>query len=118
MTEQGREAQLTHQRLGKLIERIRQDRHLKALAQPVDELDSAVQRLERGDHFLDIGEFQAMLVEDPQALLHQHVVVGNVPGGGPEGFDPGFFGERDPDFRDQHTFQIQTGNFHKTPHLY
>src|SRR5471030_1606806 len=55
-----------------------------------------------------------MLVEDPQALLHQHIVIGNIAGGSPEGFDTGFFSEGDPDFRDQHTFKIQTGNFHKT----
>ncbi|MNP26262.1 hypothetical protein D3C76_1191070 [compost metagenome] len=114
MAEQGREAQLAHQRLGELIEGVRQDHHLEALAQPVDELDGAIERLERGDHFLNVGELQAVLVENSQALLHQHVVVGNVPGSGPEGFDPGFFGEGDPDFRNQHTFKIQTGNFHKT----
>ncbi len=54
-----------------------------------------------------------MLVEDAQALFHQNVVVGDVAGGGLERFDSGFFGEGDPDFRNQHTFKVETGDFHE-----
>ncbi|MNI86552.1 hypothetical protein D3C73_1436570 [compost metagenome] len=64
VAQQGRETQLAHQWLGKFIEGVGQNHHLEALTQPVDELDGAVQRLEGGDHFLDVGQLQAMLVEN------------------------------------------------------
>ncbi|MCY1550636.1 hypothetical protein D3C76_1221080 [compost metagenome] len=54
-----------------------------------------------------------MLVEDTQALLHQHVVVRDVAGGRLERFDSGFFSEGDPDFRNQYPFQVETGDFHE-----
>ncbi|MNY48664.1 hypothetical protein D3C86_1840150 [compost metagenome] len=54
-----------------------------------------------------------MLVQDAQTLLHQHVVVGNVAGSRLERVDSGFFGKGDPDFRDQHTLEIKTGDFHR-----
>ena len=114
VAKQGRETQLTHQRLGELIEGVGQDHHLEALAQPIDELNGAVQRLERGDNGLDIGQLEPMLVEDAQALLHQHVVVGDVTGGGPQGLNAGFLGKGDPDFRNQYPFQVKAGNFHTT----
>ncbi|MDT4872428.1 hypothetical protein FQZ97_1076110 [compost metagenome] len=55
-----------------------------------------------------------MLVEDAQALLHQHVVIRNIPGGRFQRFDAGFFREGDPDLRDQNTFQVETSDFHGT----
>ncbi|MCY1559621.1 hypothetical protein D9M68_966760 [compost metagenome] len=54
-----------------------------------------------------------MLVEDAQTLLHQHVVVRDVPGGRLERFDSGFFRKGDPDFRNQYTFKVETGDFHE-----
>ena len=114
VAQQGREAQLTHQRLGELVEGVRQNHHLEALTQPVDELNGAVQRLQGGNHFLNICQLQAVLVENAQTLLHQHVVVGNIPSGGFQRFNAGFFREGNPDFRNQHTFQVETGNFHGT----
>jgi len=112
VTKQRREPQLAHQRLRELVEGVGQDHHLEALAQPVDELRCAFQWLQRRNHLLDVGELQAVLIEDAQALLHQHVVVGNVPRGRPERFDSGGLGKGDPDFRNQHTFQVETGYFH------
>ncbi|MCY1418342.1 hypothetical protein D9M71_338980 [compost metagenome] len=114
MAQQRREPQLAHQRLGELVEGVGKNHHLESLAQPVDELDGAVEGLEGGNHFLDVGKLQAMFIENAQALLHQHVVVGNIPGGCPERFDSGFLCEGDPDFRDQYAFQVETGNFHST----
>lgn len=114
MAKQSREAQLAHQRLRELIKSVRENHHLETLAQPIDELHRAVQRFQRGDHFLNVRQLQAVLIEDAQALLHQYVVIGNVPGGGLEGVDPGFFGEGDPDFRYQYPFKIQASNFHRT----
>ncbi|MOA48699.1 hypothetical protein D3C78_1714800 [compost metagenome] len=84
MAEQGREAQLAHQRLGEFVEGVRENHHLETLAQPVNEFDGAVQRLEGGDYRLDIGKLQPMLIKNAQALLHQHIVIGNITGGGPQ----------------------------------
>src|SRR5690606_21403577 len=53
-----------------------------------------------------------MLIENPQPLLHQYIVIRNIPGGCPQRFNAGFFGKGDPYFRDQYTFKIKTGNFH------
>ncbi|MCY1434516.1 hypothetical protein D9M71_505780 [compost metagenome] len=113
MAQQGREAELAHQRLGEFVEGVGEDHHLEALAQPVDELDGAFQRLQGGDHFLDVGQLQAMLVEDAQTLLHQHVVIRDIAGSRLERFDTGFFSEGDPDFRNQDPFQVETGDFHE-----
>ena len=79
----------------------------------VDELHGAFQGLEGGDHFLDVGQFQTVLVENTQALLHQHVVIRDIPSGRFQRFDAGFFREGDPDFRDQNAFQIETCDFHR-----
>src|SRR5690606_38501028 len=115
VTQQGREAQLAHKRLGELVEGVRQDHHLEAFAQPVYELDGAIERLEGSDDFLDVAQLQAVLVKDAQALLHQHVIVGNVPGGRLQRLDTGFFRKRDPDFRNQNTFQVETSDLHENP---
>ncbi len=112
VAQQRGEAQLAHQRLRELVEGVRQDHHLETLAQPVDELDGTVQRLEGRDHLLDVRQFQAMLIEDAQALLHQHIVIGNVACGGPQRFDSGSLGKGNPDLRNQDTFQVETGYFH------
>ncbi|KOG04926.1 Unknown protein sequence [Pseudomonas syringae pv. aceris] len=114
MTQQGRKTQLSYQWLRELVERVRKNHYLKPLAQPVDELHGALQRLESTDHFLNIRQFQTVFIKNPQALLHQHVVIGNVPRGGTQRFDAGFLGKGDPDFRDQNTLQVQADNFHST----
>ena len=52
-----------------------------------------------------------MLLKDSQPLLHQLVVVGNVPCGSPERVDAGFFSKIDPDFRNKDPFQVQASYF-------
>ena len=104
--------QLAHQRLGEFVERVRQDDDLEALAQPVDEVQRPRERLQRGDHLLDIIDFQVVLGENAESLLHQHVVIRDVAGGGAQFLDAGALGESDPDFGYEHSFEVETGQFH------
>lgn len=112
MTEQGRPAQLLHQRLGELIESVRKDDQLEVFAGPFDELLGSFHRVQGIDHCLDVGQAVAMLIQNLQAHTHEFVVVRNIPGGGTQFIDAGFFSEVDPDFRDQHPFQVQAQQFH------
>ena len=54
----------------------------------------------------------AVLVQNAQALLHQYVVVRNIPGGCLEFFNTCFFCKCDPDFRDQYALKVKTCEFH------
>ena len=54
-----------------------------------------------GDHILDVGQLEAVGLQDLQPLLHQHVVVGDVAGGQPQFLDTGLFRHVDPDFGDE-----------------
>ena len=55
------------------------------------------------------------LIEEIEPALHQNVVIRDVARGEAEFADAGFFGDGDPDFRDEHAFQIQgdDGLFHE-----
>ena len=112
VTEQSRPFQLPHQRLGEFVEGIGKNDHLKALAQPVDEIYSTGQGFQLGYYRLDVIHLEIMLLQKPQALLHQYVIVGNIPGSRAQFVDAGAFGKGDPDFRDQDPFQVQAGQFH------
>ena len=113
VAEQCRKAQLAHQRLRELIESIRQNDDLKALTQPVDKLRSAFKRLQGGNHFLNILNFQVVLIQNTQALLHQYIVIGDIARGRLQLFDTGFLGKLNPDFRNQYTLKIKTRDFHE-----
>lgn len=113
VAQQSRETELTHQRLGELVEGVGENHHLKTFTQPVDELHCAIERLQGSDHVLNVLQLQAVLIENAQALLHQHVVIGDVAGGRLERLDAGFFRKGDPDFRDQYAFQVETRDFHR-----
>ncbi len=114
MAQQRRETELTHQRLRELVEGVRQNHDLKALTQPVNKLDGTFERLQGGDHFLDIRQLEAMLVQNGQPLLHQHVVIRNITGGCLQFLDAGLLGKGNPDFRDQYALQVKASNFHAT----
>ena len=75
-------------------------------------MDRTREEAEAGAAF-DPKLIEPYIIKDPQALLHQHVVVGNVPGGRLERLDAGFFREGDPDFRNQYAFQVETRDFHR-----
>ena len=53
-----------------------------------------------------------MLVKDAQAESHELVVVRLVARSALELFDAGRLGERNPDFRNEHAFQVKADNVH------
>src|SRR5208283_2479636 len=59
---------------------------------------------------LDVGKFEAVLVEDFEAAEHQFVVIWLVAGGAAEFGNVGSFGDGNPDFRHENAFQIQNDN--------
>jgi hypothetical protein len=52
------------------------------------------------------------LRQDVQAVLHQGVVVGLVARGAAQLGDAGTLGEFDPDFGNEHTFEVETDELH------
>ena len=83
VAQQGRVAQLGHQRHRELVERVGEDHHLEARTQPIQEVGSTLHGTHRSDDLLDQFEPDAVGVEDAQAVPHQLVVVGDVTGGEP-----------------------------------
>lgn len=63
VAQQRRPRELAHQRLCELVERVRQDQHLVAAAQVVEEVLGAGHRPHAGDHVLDVGEPEPVLRE-------------------------------------------------------
>ena len=112
MAQQRGETELGHQRHGELIESVGENHHLEALTQPIEEFTRTRQRVQLTDNFLNLRKTVAVLVENLQALGHQHVVIRNIPCGRLELFDAGFFGECDPDFRNQYSFKVKACEFH------
>ena len=66
----------------------------------------AGERLHAGDDALDVGQPDPVFPEDLQPVLHQLVVVGDVPCGQPEVVVVEMFGDRDPDFRQEDALQV------------
>ena len=113
VAEQRRQAELLHQRLGELVEGVGEDHHLVGVAQRVEEFARALHRPHAGDDLLDVGQAELLLRQDVQAVLHQGVVVGLVAGGAAQLGDAGTLGEFDPDFGDEHTFEVETDDTHR-----
>jgi hypothetical protein len=61
---------------------------------------------------LDVGQAQFVGLQQVQPVFHQLVVVGLVTRGAGKLGDAGAFGELDPDFRDEHTFEVETDELH------
>ncbi len=70
VTEQRRTAELAHQRHGEFIVSVRQNHHLKPLAQPVEKFRRTVQRPHAGDHLLNVRQLQPVLIEQGQPSAH------------------------------------------------
>jgi hypothetical protein len=49
-----------------------------------------------------------------EAVLHQHIIVGYIPGGEPEFLNSRALGYIDPDFGNENTFQIRANDMHVT----
>src|SRR5579884_1493394 len=107
--------ELLHQRLGELLEGVREDDDLRDCAEFVQKFLAAGQGAQRRDDLLDVGQFEAMLVEQVEPALHEDVVVRHVARGKAQLADAGFFCDSNPDFRHQHAFQVQCddGLFHQ-----
>ncbi len=107
MAEDGRHAQLAHQGGGELLEGVAEDDHLGESAQVVEEVLGSLHRDKTADHIGDQAHRQAVVVEEGQAPLHQHVVVRLVARCAAQLGDTGAFGHRDPDLRHQHPFEVE-----------
>ena len=95
------------QRPGELLEGVRQDHDLGALAQRVEELDGAGQGSEAGDDVGDLRHAEPVRVEQVEPVPHQDVVVGLVAGRAAQLLDPGPLGHGDPDLRDEDAFEVE-----------
>ena len=82
------------------------------LDQCVEKGRRPVQRPHFIDHRLDVGHEKAVFLHQGQALFHQLVVIGNVPGRRLQGVDAGAVGDFDPDFRNQDAFQVKADEIH------
>lgn len=114
VAEQRRPPELAHQRFGELVERVAEDDDLRLRTQLLEEVDGAFERRQRRDHVLDVGEAQAVTIEDLDAAAHQLVVVGFVAGGAPQFGDSRLVGERNPHLGHEDAFEIQAND---TGHL-
>lgn len=110
VAEQTRMAQLPHERSCELIEGIREDDHLSVAAQPIEELGCTGQGTHLVDDLLDLIQRDVVLIEDPESIAHQGVVVGLVAGRATKRFDTGPLCDVDPDLGDQDSFEVQAGN--------
>ena len=113
VAEQRRPAELLHEGLGELLEGIGDDDDLGEAAQLVQECAGAGYGVDLRDGRLHIGQAQPVLGQNIEAPLHELVVVGLVAGGALKLGDAGFLGEGDPDFGNQHAFQIEAYDVHR-----
>jgi len=109
VAEDRRPAELAHEGLGKLVEGVRQDDQLEVRPDPIEELGRTVERLHPADDLLNVGQSQVVLAQDGQPLLHEFVVVRDVPGRESQFVDASAFGEVDPDLGNDDPFEVEAG---------
>ena len=107
VAEDGGPRQLAHQRLGKFSKSVAQNDDLRDGAQLIEKGLRPLQRSQRADDLLDVRQLEAVCVQDFEAALHEHIVVGLLPRGAAQFGDASFFGKGDPDFRDENAFKIE-----------
>ena len=107
MAEQGGHTQLTHEGRSELFEGVRQDQQLGCRAQGIQKIPCARQRFQGANHGLYRRQAQPVLVKYLETTAHQLVVIGFVARCPAQGFDAGFLGNGNPDFRCQHTFHVE-----------
>jgi hypothetical protein len=112
VAEQHRHVQLRHQRHGELVEGVGQDDDLEIAAQGVEEIAGAIHRPHVGNHLLDVGQTEQVLLQQVQPVLHQLVVVRLVAGGAGKLRDAGALGKLDPYFGNEHAFEVETDELH------
>lgn len=99
-----------HQGLCELLERVREDDDLGDAPKFIKKFLSAGQRLESANDVLNVGECDAVTVENLDAITHEFVVVRFIPGGPTQFGNFRLLGDGNPDFRSEHPFQVQRHN--------
>jgi hypothetical protein len=107
IAENGGPFQLAHDGLGEFLKRVGQNDDLCERSQFAQKFQRAGQRAQRGDDFLDVGQLEAVLIEDFDAGAHEFVVIRFIAGGAAQFGDVGFFGDGNPNLRHEDAFQIQ-----------
>ena len=77
----------------------------------------ALHRPHVADHRLDRVHVEVVFAEKTQALRHQRIVIGNVPGCRLKLVYAGSFRDIDPDFRDQNALKVQANDIHASPYF-
>ena len=112
MAKQGRHPQLVHQGHRELVEGVRQDGDLVFAPHIREELRRAWQRLQVADDLLNQRQLQSLPVEHAQPVLHQLIVIDDLPRGQAQGREASAICDREPDFGDEHPFQVKTEHVH------
>ena len=107
VAENRRESEVLHDGVGEFLERVRKNDYLGFVAEFVHKVAGAVEQAEVCNHVLDVRKLDAFALENLDAALHEHVVVGNVARSQAQVLDAGLFGDGDPDFRGEDTFKVQ-----------
>jgi hypothetical protein len=115
VAEQGGPAKLAQERRGELLERVGQNDHLRLRSELVQKFLPALDRMERADDLLDVGQLQTVPVQDRQASAHQLVVIRFVTRGAAQFRNAGLFGDGDPDLGSQYSLHVQRDDrlFHR-----
>ena len=112
VTEQRRPAELAHQRMSELVKSVGQDHDLIALAQRVEKGACAGHRSHFGDHRLNLRQPQPVAGQRIEPITHQHIVIRLVARGAAQFGHAGTLGEFNPDFGDEHPFEVETDDLH------
>lgn len=115
VAEQGRPAQLFHQRIRKFVERVGQDHDLVALPKSIQELARSSERGHASDRVLDLPETESFVGENVQAEAHQPVVVRLVACGAAQRVDARAIRDVDPYFGYENTLEVEADDFHRLP---
>ena len=103
---------LFHQRSGKLCKGIADDNNLRHGAQRVQKFPCTGQRIDFCNGLLNGGQPQSVLLQNAEAPPHQFIIIGLIPRGALQFRNAAGLRERNPDFRHQNAFQIQTNDVH------
>jgi len=119
VAEQRGPAELAQQRRGKLLEGIRQDDDLDLGAERIEELPGPGERVQCADDLLDIGELQAVLLQELEPAAHELVVVRLIAGGPAQRGDARLFRNGNPNLGSQHSLHVQGYDalFHRAQRL-
>ena len=98
---------MAEQGSGELLKRVGKDDDLHERAQFIQKFPAAGQRPQRANDLLDVGQLQAVLVQDGEASAHELVIIRLVARGAAQFRDAGLFGDGNPDFRRQHALHVQ-----------